>query len=125
MENITKKEQKKIDSFLEDNISVYKALANENDNSTAVREVTHYVYFKKKKYQDKFLQELKLVNFSSPVKHIQEATVGLGVILFFDTDATPQTVDEYCKQFVVLASRNKGDYDGWETQIVREEIFDI
>lgn len=103
------------------NQRLIQRLLEHGDDLNQPRPVDHWIYFVSKANRDLFKQRLA----DQSVDEIQESEYeegdlwyGLNVVKTSAVD--PVTIDEIVLTFFRLAQECEGDYDGWETPVVKK-----
>jgi uncharacterized protein (TIGR01619 family) len=103
------------------NGKVIANLEKHNDNLEKERQVDHWIYFKFETEREKFLNAIEGMNFNIEDK----SKISIGELPFAlqlsRTDKVDyESVNEYVMYLWEKAQEFNGDYDGWETFIVRD-----
>ena len=104
------------------NAGVVRSLQKSGDKLEKKRQVDHWIYFKTEADRENFLVTIKGKGF----KVINKEFVGELEVMPFklriarDDKVDHRSVDEYVLDLWQIAQDCNGDYDGWETSIVRD-----
>ncbi len=98
---------------------VVEFLKKNGDKLIAPREVFHWIYFKTDKDAENFKKEAekKYFIFVSKSKVEENYPFLLGLKRVDKVDI--KSVNEYSLYLLDLAEKHNGDYDGWETNVVK------
>jgi uncharacterized protein (TIGR01619 family) len=104
------------------NRRVVDQLEKGGDKLTKAREVSHWIYFKTEADRNSFLQKVRKDGFSLlSSSYDQKLTAFPYKLVITRVDKVDwQSVNEYVIPLWRLASESNGDYDGWETEIIKE-----
>lgn len=104
------------------NARVIDNLEKHGDKLTKARAVDHWIYFKSDNDREKFLSKIKGKKFEIVEKSYDESNTDFfyGLHLTRNDKVDQQSVDEYTVFLWKVAHECNGDYDGWETFIIRE-----
>jgi uncharacterized protein (TIGR01619 family) len=102
-----------------ENRSVLDALEREGDTLNAPRDVHHWIYFPTELDRDAFwtaIQPLEYRIQSQPDKPGDELPFGLCIVRF--QSVKQSDIDEAVLELFRHAKEFRGDYDGWETEVI-------
>jgi len=102
------------------NRRVVENLKSKGDVLTEPREVDHYIYFKKEKLKNEFLEEAKKLEYKVTSERTDEKDKNypLSVRLTKIDPVTYHDVLDYTSVLYDLAEQYEGNYDGWETKLI-------
>ena len=103
------------------NRNVLAALEKEGDPLKAPRDIWHWIYFQTAAEREKFLAAATKLNYRvepNPEGGPDDFPFGLEIVRFQSID--PFDVDEAVIELFRLAKAHRGDYDGWETQVISQ-----
>jgi hypothetical protein len=102
-----------------ENRKVLEVLEEKNDRLKAPRDVSHWIYFRSETDREEFQRAVSPLEYriqSKPRRDRREFPFGLCVVRF--QSVKPTEVDSAVKELFRLAKTHRGDYDGWETQVI-------
>ena len=109
------------DNFLM-NQSFLNQLAYEGDDLSKPRKVTHWLYFKNDKNRLKFIDRIKVLEFSvDSLSFNKEEDLPYELQLSRIDNITPQNINSVTKILNTLSLSYNGMYDGWGTEAIKEE----
>jgi regulator of RNase E activity RraB len=100
------------------NRDVLDVLDREGDIHSAVREVSHWVYFQTLDQRDLFLKEAIQQGYREG-NHLSGSHElrPFGITIHRDQAVTSDLIDEAVIELFRLANHHGGEYDGWETSV--------
>jgi uncharacterized protein (TIGR01619 family) len=104
------------------NRRVCMSLEKHGDRMVNLREVDHYIYFTNSIDRQRFIDAVKAFQFQ--VRGMMEPDHQFntyGVQIFRIDVPAFESIDELTLPLVELAHEHKGEYDGWETQVMAEK----
>ena len=108
---------------IEKNRSVLELLKKHGDKLAAVREINHWIYFKSFDdlcdYKDIF-EKKGFITQNINKNEKPDETYPFGLILSREDSADTESINEVTLELSRLAEEYNGNYDGWETPIVKE-----
>lgn len=102
-----------------ENRSVLDALQKNGDNSQTPRDVSHWIYFRNAEDRDAFwaaIQPLEYRLDSQNENPDKEFPYGICVMRF--QSVQQDNIDSAVLELLEQAKELRGDYDGWETQVI-------
>jgi hypothetical protein len=104
------------------NRRVVDQLEKGGDKLTKARKVDHWIYFKTEADRASFLQKVTKDGFGASTSSFDKkfAAFPYKLVITRVDKVDWQSVNEYVIPLWRLASENNGDYDGWETEIVKD-----
>ncbi|MGQ0543309.1 MAG: DUF695 domain-containing protein [Blastocatellia bacterium] len=103
------------------NSRVVENLRSEGDKLEKERKVEHWLYFKTEGDRERFIQSIYKLGFTIESKHVAsmgDSPFALQISRFDKVDH--QSVDGYTLDLWQKAMDANGEYDGWETEVVRD-----
>lgn len=100
---------------------VVENLRREGDTLEKERFVQHWIYFMNDDDRDRFIKSIQGLGFKIESKHrtsIGDSPFALQISRFDRVDHT--SVDSYVLELWQKANDAKGEYDGWEAEVVRQ-----
>lgn len=102
--------------------AVLEQLEKHGDDMTTPRQIDHWVYFKTAEEGKKFVAEIKTEGFKIVgVNKLEEGELPFQLQFFKESNIDLDSVYELTTHLRLLAKKYNGDYDGWETFIVKKE----
>lgn len=94
---------------------------NQGDRLDKEREVIHWIYFENEQAREAFISRIKGKGFTVESKKQIEATDGRPYQLRISRvdNLTPSKADEYMLDLWQMAQDCGGEYDGWETTMIK------
>ncbi|WP_137158310.1 ribonuclease E inhibitor RraB [Rhizobium sp. FKL33] len=103
------------------NETVRKVLRRHGDNGAALRPVQHFAYFSSAEGRREFSDVLSSRGYEIDSQH-DDANPPNRFSLIFSKLQAPNAIDDETGALEALAAACRGDYDGWETEVVRAGI---
>jgi uncharacterized protein (TIGR01619 family) len=103
------------------NRRVLENLSKHGDDLQQEREVEHYIYFPGSDERENFINKAKVEGFEIVDLNFDHSQAGFpfGLIISRNDKVDAKSVDETVLFLVLLANECKGEYDGWETCVVK------
>jgi len=103
------------------NKSVIDKLIEQGDNLKEPRQVDHWLYFYNKKDSEIFAKVAKNLSFNvEGIEHIKKANLPYQVHLSRIDNVDIESITKITIQLRDQAKKYNGEYDGWETFIIKE-----
>jgi uncharacterized protein (TIGR01619 family) len=103
------------------NQKLVEQLKNQGDKLERVRPVNHFIYFRNESDLEHFLAEIKGKNFKVLRKEpVDDGEYKIILLLERSDPVDSQSIDDYVLYLWQKARDSHGDYDGWESSIVKE-----
>lgn len=108
-----------------DNRNVYRSLEENGDAMEAPREIDHWIYFPSRVSLDAFLAKVSPLGFALREEpgRVEEVPAGgreiYGARIFRVDTPSPGAFDDVTGELAEIAASVGGEYDGWETGVVR------
>lgn len=102
-----------------ENRKVLGVLEQKGDTLKAPRDVWHWIYFRTEEDRKRFLDDVLPLEYridSHPHSASSEFPFGICIVRF--QSVNPSEVDDAIVELFRLAKKHRGDYDGWETQVI-------
>jgi len=102
-----------------ENRKVLDVLQEKNDTLKAPRDVLHWIYFRTEMDREEFLLAVSPLEYriqSQPQRDCSDFPFGLCIVRF--QCVKPTELDSAVNELFRLAKTHRGDYDGWETQVI-------
>lgn len=104
-----------------ENLGVIQQLRQHGDTLVDPRPVEHYVYFTNETRQAEFEDAIKGHYQYRRLDPIQDNTKPYGTLVETYTPVTPNNINEVVLAIFHKANEFNGEYDGWETEIIRKK----
>ena len=104
-----------------ENRKVLDVLREKNDSLKAPRDVWHWIYFATENDRQEFREAVSQIEYrvqSEPPRDRSDCPFGICIVRFQSVD--PTELDSAVIELFRLAKKHRGDYDGWETQVVSQ-----
>ena len=103
------------------NRRVLENLTKHGDALEKEREVEHYIYFQNKDARESFITKVQEEDFKIVDQSFDHSQAGypFGLVISRKDKVDAKTVDETVLFLVLLATECKGEYDGWETCVLK------
>ena len=104
------------------NRRVLENLKRGGDDLSKSRGIFHWLYFITESDRDRCADAARAKGFLAtlgPTKTKPDAKYAHGLELYRVNPVTPAEIDDVCLELVEMANQFGGEYDGWETQIVK------
>jgi regulator of RNase E activity RraB len=99
---------------------VVARLEKHGDKFEVVREVSHWIYFESSKDRQRFIKIITEMGYRVLGKSdSSKPPRSLGVTVASDIAADQKTIDRVVLELFDLAIECGGEYDGWETSIIK------
>lgn len=103
------------------NRRVLEVLEERGDQPDQLREVRHWAYFKETENREAFISEAQNLGFSLVSESTSnEGENRYGVCVARRERADQESIDSVVLDLFELAKAHTGEYDGWETEVVRK-----
>ena len=99
---------------------VVLSLKNAGDKLEKPRQVDHWIYFDTKKDRDKFLEYIKSEKFKIEEHTGEKKDKNLTAHISRVDKVDLQSIYAITEHLRKIAAQFKGDYDGWETFVVKD-----
>lgn len=100
---------------------VVENISSQGDSLKKERNVVHWIYFKKEADRERFIASLEGLDFTVESKHKTSVGDSTFVLQLSRHDKVDhQSVDSYTLDLWQKANDAGGEYDGWETEVVRD-----
>lgn len=99
------------------NRAVVESLQKHGDTLEKPRNTRHWIYFENEKDREKFAKVVEKEGFQ--VKNLKKENDEYGLMIERSDYVDSQSIDKLVVDLWHLADDHKGDYDGWETQVVK------
>jgi len=104
-----------------ENCKVLEVLEQKKDTLKAPRGVSHWIYFRSEADRDEFLHAVSPLEYRVQSKTQRDSSVfRFGVCIVRFQSVKPTELDSAVNELFRLAKTHRGDYDGWETQVVAQ-----
>jgi uncharacterized protein (TIGR01619 family) len=100
------------------NLDVLELLKRQGDGLTAVRELTHWAYFETSEERDQFERAVDRLGYRRRGYCEGKNPLPFGLTVFREQLLLAEAIDSAVIELFRLARTYRGDYDGWETQVV-------
>jgi hypothetical protein len=100
------------------NETVRATLRKEGDNCKTPRLIEHYAYFPTHEARDSYREFISSRGYKIEREDVRANDVGRLVVIFSKVQA-PIAIDRETALLEDRASQLEGDYDGWETEVIR------
>ena len=100
---------------------VVKSLVDNGDNLTKSRKVEHFAYFKSQNESEEFKVEIEKKGYL--IIEIGKNSIGEyphKVLFWKDQFVDLESINQVTKSLKDIAKKYKGEYDGWETVVIKE-----
>jgi hypothetical protein len=103
------------------NRGVLEALASHGDDLSVPRRVHHWIYFPTPAHRDAFAAVARERGFGTlRLDPCPEGTeIAFGLQAHRVDGVSQKAIDSVCHELFTLAQEHDGNYDGWETQVVK------
>lgn len=98
---------------------VVEALAEQGDPLTEARRVDHWIYFEDRAARDQFEAAAKAAGFGVQDGGEPNDDGHLGIQIHREDFVDIERIHAVVMELKALATRHRGDYDGWETVVLR------
>jgi regulator of RNase E activity RraB len=103
------------------NRQVLKALTDRGDDLSEPRGIHHWIYFESADDREGFAKAAGKIGFLA--RELKSDKSGearpWGIHAYRVDSVRPNDIDAVCYELFTLAEQHHGDYDGWETQVVK------
>lgn len=99
------------------NRSVLDNLLQHGDTLEKSRNVRHWIYFETEKDREKFAKVIEKEGFT--LKNLKKENDEYGLMIERIDHIDPESIDQLVVDLWDLANEHQGDYDGWETEVVK------
>lgn len=104
------------------NGKVIQNLIENGDSLVSKRRVDHWAYFPDEEKRNRFLGFVKSKGFAvEGARHTPDNTNPYSLQFYRDDKVDQESVDEYTVELWQFANDIGGDYDGWETLVIRDK----
>ena len=101
------------------NQDVLETLMKHGDTLKSVRDVHHWIYFRRPEDRDIFAAQARELGYQIEDQHERSGEEhSCGLIITRDQSVTPGEIDEAVLELFRLAKEMDADYDGWEAQLI-------
>lgn len=102
------------------NRQVLEVLQQKGDQLSESRQVSHWIYFKTEANRDTFSRAMRELKYEIlPCKQDPQSPHPYGVQLRRTDHVDEESINETVLEIFRFARASNGDYDGWETELVR------
>ena len=102
------------------NDRVIRNLENHGDTLIAERPVEHWCYFKTNKGREKFIEAIQIKGFEIKAQSYNDESKKPYCVQLVRMDSVKLThINDVTWELVELCIENDGEYDGWETPVIR------
>lgn len=102
--------------------AVLNQLAAAGDDMTTPRQIDHWVYFATAEDGKEFVKQVKLEGFQvEKINKLEDRELPFQLQFFKESKIDLDSVYELTTHLRLLAKKYNGDYDGWETFIIKKE----
>jgi hypothetical protein len=101
------------------NRKVLDVLQQKNDTLRTPRDVSHWIYFRTETDREEFRRAVSQLEYraeSDTQTGSGDFPFGLRILRF--QSVMPSELDDAVIELCRLAEKHRGDYDGWETQVI-------
>jgi len=103
------------------NSEVLEVLAEHGDVAGASREVQHWMYFKTEQSRASFREAVIKAGYNIVSEsHLDEEEMPFGITVMLAQPVEHNLIDATVRELVQLTEQFKGEYDGWETQVITQ-----
>src|SRR5260370_16866397 len=104
-----------------ENRKLLEVLEQKNDTLKKPRDVCHWIYFRTEADREGFWNAFSQLEYrvqSQPPRDRSDFPFGLCIVRF--QSVNPTELDNAVIELFRLAKKHRGDYDGWETQVISQ-----
>lgn len=101
-------------------VKVVESLSKAGDKLEKPRQVDHYIYFKEKKDRDEFVEFIVKEKYKIEDKSFNKANKQYSALISRVDKVDISSINEITEYLRKIAIRFKGDYDGWETFVIKD-----